>query len=102
MIETIRPTMSMVMDLLPGMQESWIFNDCAIGESEDDEFIALIVVKVDGSDIYYGFLRDLSNKYSRYTTRLILDEASEKFLFCPDAFLDAISWTSVKEGHRYA
>ena len=30
MIETVRPTMSMVRDLLPGMKESWIFNDCAI------------------------------------------------------------------------
>lgn len=102
MIETIRPTMSMVRDLLPGMKESWIFNDCAIGETENDKFIALIVVKVNGSDIYYGFLRDLSNKYSRYTTRRMLDEASEKFLFCPDAFLDAIVWPNIREGHRYA
>ena len=30
MIEIIRPTMSMIRDLLPGMKESWIFNDCAI------------------------------------------------------------------------
>ena len=101
MIETIRPTMSMVRDLLPGMRESWIFNDCAIGETENDEFIALIVVKVDGSDIYYGFQRYLSNKFSRYTTRRMLDESSEQFLNCPDAFLDAISWMYVKEGNRY-
>ena len=101
MIETIRPTMSMVRDLLPGMKESWIFNDCAIGETKIGDFIALIVVRVDGGELYYGFLWDLHQWYGTYQTRDMLDDASEAFTNCPDAFREEISWTHVKEGNRY-
>ena len=31
MIEIIRPTMTMVRDLMLRMKESWIINDCANG-----------------------------------------------------------------------
>ena len=101
MIETIRPTMSMVRDLLPGMKESWIFNDCAIGETKSGDFIALIVMRFDDGEVYYGFLRDLHQWYSTYQTREMLDDASEAFTDHPDAFREEISWTYVKEGNRY-
>ena len=102
MIETIRPTMSMVRDLLPGMKESWIFNDCAIGETKSGKFVALIVVKVNGGELYYGFQRNLHLWYSSYkVNRDMLDSASEAFTDHPDVFKESISWTYVKEGNRY-
>ena len=102
MIETIRPTMSMVRNLLPGMKESWIFNDCAIGENKSGNFIALIVVKVNGEELYYGFQRNLHRWYSSYkATCDMLDSASETFTNCPDVFDESISWNYVKEGNRY-
>ena len=102
MIETIRPTMSMVRDLLPGMKESWIFNDCAIGENKSGNFIALIVVRVDDGELYYGFQRNLHRRYSSYKAiHGMLDDASEAFTNHPDVFDEDISWTYVKEGNRY-
>ena len=103
MIETIRPTMSMVRDLLPGMKESWIFNDCAIGETKSGEFIALIMVRGTEMDEYfYGFIPNLAPKVGSYSTRDALDIAAENFSSCPDVFFKAITWPNIKEGHRYA
>ena len=102
MIETIRPTMSMVRDLLPGMRESWIFNDCAIGETKGGEFIALVMIRIEDGDIFYGFMK-LKNCYGRMYTRDTLSSFSENFRPYPkDAFWNDITWTHIKEGHRYA
>ena len=101
MIETIRPTMSMVNDLLPGMKESWIFNDCAIGETKYGDFIGLVVVRIDEGDIFYGFI-NLKGRYGRNYTRETLDRYAESFGSCPDVFFKEISWANIKEGHRYA
>ena len=80
MIETVRPTMSMVKDLLPGMRESWIFNDCVIGETKHGDFIGLVVVRIDETnDYYYGFIPNLHPKYGYHTTREELDTESENF-----------------------
>ena len=103
MIETIRPTMSMVRDLLPGMKESWIFNDCAIGETKSGDFVALIVGKgTEVDEYFYGFIPKLRPKYGYFTTREELDTESEDFGNCPDAFNREISWANIREGHRYA
>ena len=102
MIETIRPTMSMVKDLLPGMKESWIFNDCAIGESKGGVFNALVMVRIDEGDIFYGFIPNLRDKYGLMNTREELDRYAESFGSCPDVFFKEISWANIKEGHRYA
>ena len=103
MIETIRPTMSMVKDLLPGMKESWIFNDCAIGETKSGEFVALIMVRGTEMDEYfYGFIPNLAPKVGRYSTRDALDLAAENFRHCPNVFNREISWANIREGHRYA
>ena len=102
MIEVIRPTMSMVKDLLPGMRESWIFNDCAVGETKNGVFNALVMVRIDEGDIFYGFIPNLRDKYGLMNTRETLDEYAESFGSCPDAFNREISWANVKEGHRYA
>ena len=102
MIETIRPTMSMVRDLLPGMRESWIFNDCAIGETKNGVFNALVMVRIDEGDIFYGFIPNLRDKYGLKNTRETLDRYAESFSSCPDVFFKEISWANIKEGHRYA
>ena len=102
MIETIRPTMSMVKDLLPGMKESWIFNDCAIGETKGGVFNALVMVRIDEGDVFYGFIPNLRDKYSLMKTRETLDGYAESFRSCPDVFFKEISWANIKEGHRYA
>ena len=103
MIETIRPRMSIVKDLLPGMKESWIFNDCAIGETKSGEFIALITRWLpETGEYFYGFIPNLSPKVGRYSTRDALDIAAENFRHCPDVFNREISWANIKEGHRYA
>ena len=47
MIQTIRPTMSMVTDLLPRVKETWIFNDCAIAETKNGRFDGLVVIRLD-------------------------------------------------------
>ena len=103
MIETIRPTMSMVRDLLPGMKESWIFNDCAIGETKGGVFNALVMVRIDEGDVFYGFIPHLNNQIGLMNTRDQLDWAAETFGPCPSRLFDRpISWDNVKEGHRYA
>ena len=103
MIETIRPTMSMVRDLLPGMKESWIFNDCAIGETKGGVFNALVMVRIDEGDIFYGFIPNLKLRYGRQYTRDTLNNSAELFADCPtDLFTRPVSWSYVKEGHRYA
>lgn len=102
MIQTIRPTMSMVRDLLPGMKESWIFNDCAIGETRYGEFVGLVVVRIDDGDVFYGFIPEIHPENSRRTTIDTLDIVAENFRHCPDIFDKEITWANVKEGHRYA
>ena len=103
MIETIRPTMSMVRDLLPGMKESWIFNDCAIGETRYGEFVGLAVVRIDDGEIFYGFTANLLHRYGRQYTRETLTNYAEAFAECPaELFNRSISWSNIKEGHRYA
>ena len=103
MIETIRPTMSMVRDLLPGMKESWIFNDCAIGETKDGDFVGLVVIRFDEyNDHYYGFIPNILPKFSRRATIDSLDIASEFFDYCPDVFDKKVTWANIKEGYRYA
>ena len=102
MIETVRPTMSMVKDLLPGMKEYWIFNDCAVGETKNGVFNALVMVRIDEGDIFYGFIPNLRDKYGLMNTREKLDIYAESFGSCPDVFFKEISWANIKEGHRYA
>ena len=103
MIQTIRPTMSMVKDLLPGMKESWIFNDCAVGETKYGDFVGLVVIRIcESNDYYYGFTPKILPKISRRATIDSLDIASEIFDYCPDVFDKKVTWTNIKEGHRYA
>ena len=103
MIETIRPTMSMVRDLLTGMKESWIFNDCAIGETKGGGFVALVVIKIEEGYVYYGFIPNLIRKVGRMNTRDELDKAAESFGPCPaELFNRPVTWDNVKEGHLYA
>ena len=93
----------MVRDLLPGMKGSWIFNDCAIGETKNGEFIALIMHWIPNmGEYYYGFIPKLRPKYGYFSTREELDTESENFRHCPDIFDKKITWANVKEGHRYA
>ena len=102
MIENVRPTMSMVKDLLPGMKESWIFNDCAIGEKKNGQFVGLVVVRIDEGDIFYGFI-NLKDRYSRNYTRETLDAYAENFRNYPyDLFWAKVTWETIVEGHRYA
>ena len=103
MIETIRPTMSMVKDLLPGMKESWIFNDCAIGETKHGDFVGLVVIRIgETNDQYYGFIPNILPKFSRRATIDSLDIAAESFIDCPAVFDKKVTWANIKEGHRYA
>ena len=103
MIETVRPTMSMVGDLLPGMKESWIFNDCAIGETKNGDFVGLVVIRIDETnDHYHGFIPKIRPKLSRYTSIDALNIAAENFRYCPDVFDKKVTWANIKEGHRYA
>ena len=101
MIQTIRPTMSMVKDLLPGMRESWIFNDCAVGETKKGVFNALVMVRIDEGDVFYGFT-EIHPDASRRTTIGTLDITAENFRDCPDIFDKKVIWDNIKEGHRYA
>ena len=101
MIETIRPTMSMVRDLLPGMKESWIFNDCAIGEKKNGQFVGLVVVRIEDGDIFYGFI-NLKGRYGRNYIRETLDAYTENFRNYPyDLFWAKVTWSNIVEGHRY-
>ena len=102
MIETIRPTMSMVRDMLPGMKESWIFNDCAIGERKNGQFVGLVVVRIEDGDIFYGFI-NLKDRYNRNYIRETLDAYAENFGNYPyDLFWAKVTWETIAEGHRYA
>ena len=103
MIKTVRPTMSMVRDLLPWMKESWIFSDCAVGETKYGDFVGLVVIRIDETnDHYYGFIPKIRPKISRRTTIDSLDIASEFFKHCPDVFDKKVTWANIREGHRYA
>ena len=103
MIQTIRPTMSMVKDLLPGMRESWIFNDCAIVETKTGGFFALIFVNLDEfNTMYYGFIDNLHPCFTRRDARDKLDRACENYESLPDdVFREKVDWAHVDEGHRY-
>ena len=104
-ITTIRPTMSMVNDLLPGMLETWILNDCAIGETKSHRFVALVVVKVEEyNECYYGFIPNLRTCGSLDHTRGKLDYACENFLpLQPETFETNVDWAHIKPGtgNRY-
>ena len=103
MIETIRPTMSMVKDLLPGMKESGLLNDCAVGETKSGALNALVMASIADGDLFYGFSPHLNNQSGLMSTRDQLDWAAETFGPCPSRLFDRpISWANVKEGHRYA
>ena len=104
-IQTIRPTMTMVEDLLPGMLETWILNDCAIGETKSRGFVALVVVRVEEyNEYYYGFIPNLRTYGSLITTRDRLDYACENYLpLQPETFDTAVDWAHIKPGtgNRY-
>ena len=67
MIETIRPPMSMVKDLLPGMKESWIFNDCAVGETKNKD------IKLGISHIRSGWLKVVEGPEDPYIVLFVND-----------------------------
>ena len=104
-IQTIRPTMSMVNDLLPGMLETWILNDCAIGETKSRGFVALVVVRLEEyNECYYGFIPNLRTHGSLIATREKLDYACENFLPLQSEIFDTIvDWAHIKPGtgNRY-
>ena len=104
-ITTIRPTMTMVSDVLCRVHayESWIFNDCAIVETKDGRFFALIFVNLEEfNEIYYGFIHSLRPCISRPDAREKLDRACENYESLPaDAFREKVDWAHVDEGHRY-
>ena len=104
-VTTIRPTMSMLNDLLPGMLETWILNDCAIGETKSRGFVALVVVKVEEyNECYYGFIPNLRTHGSLIATREKLDYACENYLPLQSETFDTIvDWAHIKPGtgNRY-
>ena len=104
-ITTIRPTMSMVSDLLPHAVETWILDDCAIGETKNHSFVALVVVRVNEyNECYYGFIPNLRTCGSLDHTREKLDYACENFLpLQPKTFDTIVDWSHIKAGtgNRY-
>ena len=103
-IRIIRPTMTMVADVLCRVYEyeSWIFNDCAIVQNRDRTFTALLMVQIDDGYLYYGFIPKLHPYAGLYSTREKLDTACENFEDLPkNAFIEAVDWAHVKEGNRY-
>ena len=104
-IAMIRPTMAMVNDLLPGMLETWILNDCAIGETKSRGFVALVMVRVEEyNECYYGFIPNLRTHGSLINTREKLDYACENFLpLQPETFDTIVDWAHIKPGtgNRY-
>ena len=102
---TIRPTMSMVNDLLPGMLETWILDDCAIGETKSHRFVALVIVRVEEyNECYYGFIPNLHTHGSLIYTREKLDYACENYLPLQSETFDTIvDWAHIKAGtgNRY-
>ena len=101
----IRPSMTAVSDVLCRVHayESWILNDCAIVETKDGRFFALIFVDLDEfNEIYYGFIHNLHPRTSRSDARKKLDRACENYKALPfDVFMEKIDWAHVEEGHRY-
>ena len=102
-ITTIRPTMSMVSDLLPHAIETWILDDCAIGETKNHSFVALVVIRLDEyNEHYFGIIPDLRTCGGIYDTREKLDHACENYEALPaDVFMERVDWAHVEEGHRY-
>lgn len=104
-VTVIRPTMTMVTDVLCRVHEyeSWILNDCAIAQTKDGRFSALIFVNLDEfNEIYYGFIHNLRTYGGIYDTREKLDHACENYEALPaDVFMEKVDWTHVEEGHRY-
>ena len=106
-VTTIRPTMTMVSDVLcrANVYESWILNDCAIVEKKDGGFFALIFVNLDEfNTIYYGFIHKLRTYGGLYDTREKLDYACENFLpLQPETFDTIVDWAHIKPGtgNRY-
>ena len=104
-ITTIRPTMSMVSDLLPHAVETWILDNCAIGETKNHSFVALVVVRVEEyNECYYGFMPNLHTCGSLNYTREKLDYACENFLpLQPKTFDTIVDWAHIKAGtgNRY-
>lgn len=101
----IRPTMTMVQDLMCRVinKETWILNDCAIIEHKDGKFAALLAKRMDDGDIYYGIIPDLHPNNDRRDTRGKLDKACENFESLPrDAFREAVTWERVEQGNRYS
>ena len=103
MIKTVRPTMSMVSDLLPRAMETWILNDCAIGQTKNGRFVGLVVIRLDEyNEHYFGVIPDLHPYASRNDTLQKLDIACENFEDLPtDAFREKVDWAHIDEGHRY-
>ena len=104
-VTTIRPTMTMVSDVLCRVHayESWILNDCAIVETKDGRFFALIFVNLDEFNVmYYGFIHSLHPRITRFDAREKLDRACENYESLPDdVFREKVDWAHVDEGHRY-
>ncbi len=102
-VQTIRPTMSMVSDLLPRATETWILNDCAIVETKDGRFFALIFVNLDEFNVmYYGFIHSLHPRITRFDAREKLDRACENYEPLPsNVFMEKVDWSHIDEGHRY-
>ena len=105
-VTTIRPTMTMVRDIWGGVlseNETWILNDCAIGQTKNGRFVGLIFVNLkDFNEIYYGFIQILHPCISCRDAREKLDRACENYEALPaDVFTEKVDWTHVDEGHRY-
>ena len=104
-ITTIRPTMTMVSDVLCRVHayESWIFNDCAIVETKDGGFFALIFVNLDEFNVmYYGFIHNLHPRVTHSDAHVKLDRACENYESLPaDVFREKVDWVHAHEGHRY-
>ena len=104
-VTAIRPTMTMAVNVLCRVYEyeSCILNDCAIMETKDGRFFALIFVDLEEFHvIYYGFIHNLHPRISRSDARKKLDRACENHEALPDdVFMEKVDWAHVEEGHRY-
>ena len=99
------PTMTMADNLLYRVYEyeSWILDDCAIVETKDGRFFALIFVDLEEFHVmYYGFIHNRHPRISRSDARKKLDRACENHEALPDdVFMEKVDWAHVDEGHRY-
>ena len=102
-VQTIRPTMSMVSDLLPRATETWILNDCAIGQTKNGRFVGLVVIRLDEyNEHYFGIIPDLHPRITRFDAREKLDRACENYEPLPsNVFMEKVDWSHIDEGHRY-